>query len=173
MSSAPPFDPSLLVQLPATDTNLDLSALNAHIATELAAGLSDAAGIREKYGITTAQWDKLKKSPAFRHMLAEAVKQLGGDMNASARIRMKADIILEDALPAYDAMIHDTKAPAQARIDAGKLIAAINGRTGKQGDGTPGSAGGGGGFILNINLGDRAEKLVIDGKSIPRVSDDE
>src|SRR5690554_183850 len=157
------------VTLPGTDASLDLSALNAHIAAELAAGLSDAAAVRERYGISMEQWETLKKSPVFRRMLAEAVQTLRGDLNAGARIQKKADIVLEDAIPAYDSMIHNDQIPAQARIDAGKLLAQLAGRTAKQGEG---GAPAGGGFTLNINIGGR-EKLVIDGKNIPPVDADE
>lgn len=157
------------VQLPGADASLDLSSLNAHIAAELAAGLSDAAAVRERYGISQAQWDVLKASPVFRNMLAEAVRELRGDLNAGNRIQKKADIVLEDAIPAYDSMIHNKDVPAQARIDAGKLLAQLAGRTAKQGtDGAPA----GGGFTLNINLGGGREKLVIDGKNLPVVADE-
>ena len=155
------------VVLPGAETNLDLSSLNAHIAAELAAGLSDAAAVRERYGISLGQWEILKKSALFRSMLAEAIRTLRGDLNAGNRIKIKADIILEDALPAYDTMIHDKEIPAQARIDAGKLIAAINGRLIKQNDSVN---GGGTGFTLNINIGER-EKLVLDGKALPVLDD--
>jgi hypothetical protein len=101
-------------------------------------------------------------------MLVEAIREFGGDMNAGNRIQKKADIVLEDAIPAYDGMIHNADIPAQARIDAGKLLAQLAGRTAKQGEG---GAPVGGGFTLNINLGGR-EKLVIDGKNLPVVNDE-
>lgn len=156
------------VQLPGAEVSLDLSNLSAHIAAELAAGLSDAAAVRERYGISQAQWDILKKSPVFRNMLSDAMKSLSGDLNAGNRIQKKADIVLEDAIPAYDSMIHDAAIPAQARIDAGKLLAQLAGRTAKTGEG---GAPAGSGFTLNINLGDK-EKLVIDGKNIPVTNDE-
>jgi len=159
---ATPKTSSMQVALPGADASLDLSSLNAHIAAELAAGLSDAAAIRERYGITLEQWQALAKSPVFRQMLREAIETFRGDLNAGNRIQKKADIVLEDAIPAYDGMIHNKDIPAQARIDAGKLLAQLAGRTAKEGNATaPGS-----GFMLNINLGGR-EKLVIDGKNIP------
>lgn len=155
---------SAVVTLPGADASLELSSLNAHIAAELAAGLSDAAAVRERYGISSAQWDTLKKSPVFREMLADAVRQFRGDLNAGIRIQKKADIVLEDAIPAYDTMIHNPEIPAQARIDAGKLMAQLAGRTQKATEG-----GGGGGFTLNINLGDK-KSVVIDGSATPVVS---
>lgn len=163
-----PKTSSTQVQLPGADASLDLSSLNAHIAAELAAGLSDAAAIRERYGISPAQWDTLKSSSVFRRMLVDAITSFRGDMNAGNRIQKKADIVLEDAIPAYDNMIHNNDVPAQARIDAGKLLAQLAGRTAKGGEG---AAPAGGGFTLNINLAGR-EKLVIDGKNLPVEADD-
>lgn len=160
---------SLQVAPLGTDTQLSLSALSAHIVSELAAGLSDAAACRERYGISQKQWDQLKKSPVFREMLTEAVKKFRGDLNAGVRIQMKADIVLEDAIPAYDAMIHSKEVPAQSKIDAGKLIAQLAGRNSKPGE--IGAPVAGSGFTLNINLGG-SEKVVIDGKNLA-VSADE
>lgn len=160
--------PSTQVQVPGTDTTLDLSSLSAHIAAELASGLTDAPSVREAYGITDGQWKRLAASPVFRSMLADAIRQWGGELNAGARIQRKADIVLEDAIPAYDGMIHNKDVPAQARIDAGKLLAQLAGRGQKQGEG----GGAGGGFTLNINLGGGREKLVIDGKNLPAPVDE-
>ena len=162
-----PKTSSTQVQLPGAEASLDLSALSAHIAAELAAGLSDAAAVRERYGISLEQWDTLKKSPIFRDMLREAVHVMRGDLNAGNRITKKAEIVLEDAIPAYDGMIHDSNVPAQARIDAGKLLAQLAGRNTKEGAPAPM----GGGFTLNINLGGR-EKLVIEGKALPVTADE-
>lgn len=153
------------VSVAGTDTPLDLSSLNAHIAAELAAGLSDAKAIRERYGISAAQWDILKKNPAFRAMLAEAVRTMRGDLNAGVRIQKKADIVLEDAIPTYDKMIHDDSIPAASRIDAGKFLAQLSGRTAKD----PAPAGGGG-FTLNINFPNE-KKLTIDGSAVAVTSD--
>lgn len=156
------------IALPGAEASLDLSSLSAHIATELAAGLSDAAAVRERYGISVEQWEVLKKSSVFRRMLADAVQKLRGDLNASSRIQLKADIVLEDAIPAYDDMIHSKETPAQAKIDAGKLLAQLAGRTAKAGEG---GAPAGGGFTLNINLGSN-EKVVIDGKAVSVTPDE-
>lgn len=163
-----PKTSSSQVQLPGAGVSLDLSSLSAHIAAELAAGLSDAAAIRERYNISQEQWDVLKSSPVFRQMLTEAIHVMRGDLNAGNRITKKAEIVLEDAIPAYDSMIHDNNTPAQARIDAGKLLAQLAGRNAKEGNIAPSGTG----FTLNINLGGRGEKLVIDGKNLPVVADE-
>ncbi len=153
---------SQALQIPDAEASVTLAHLNAHIAEELALGLSDAAAIRVRYGITDEQWDHLRKNPAFRGMLEEAIRRFRGDQNAGERIKIKADIVLEDAIPAYDQMIHSDKTPASERINAGKLLAQLAGRTNKEGV----APAAGGGFTLNINLANK-EKLVIDGTSLP------
>lgn len=163
-----PKTSSQQVQPVGGGVSLDLSALSAHIANELAAGLSDAASVRERYKISQEQWDLLKTSPVFRQMLTEAIQVMRGDLNAGNRITKKAEIVLEDAIPAYDTMIHDNNVPAQARIDAGKFLAQLTGRNNKDGASAPAGTG----FTLNINLGPRAEKLVIDGKTLPVPADE-
>lgn len=160
--------PAMPVQVPGTDTTLDLSSLSAHIASELASGLTDAASVREAYGITEGQWKRLAASPAFRGMLAEAISIWKGELNAGARIQRKADIVLEDAIPAYDGMIHAKDVSARDKVEAGKLLAALAGRGQKQGEGATAGAG----FTLNINLGGGREKLVIDGKNLPVPADE-
>lgn len=165
---ATPKTSSTQLQVPGTDASVDFSLLNAHIATELATGLSDAASIRARYGITDPQWDTIKKNPAFRAMLAEALQKWRGDTNASARIQLKADIVLEDAIPAYDNMIHNANVPASERINAGKLLAQLAGRNARES--APTAIGGG--FTLNINVHGSKEKLVIDGKALAVTEED-
>ena len=85
--------------LAVQNDQLGLSHLSATICAELAAGLADAAGIKEKYELTDPQWDRLKINPAFRAMLKDALQKFQGDIGAPARIKMKAEILLEDSLP--------------------------------------------------------------------------
>ena len=131
---------------------LDLGHLSATICAELASGLQDAAGIRAKYQISQHDWDILKKTPAFRSMLAEAVGEWKGDLNAGKRITKKAEIMLEDSLPVLYAVAHDTESPRQQRLDAIKAMGVFAGRTNSKGE----SAGGGGGIshgaVINITI---------------------
>lgn len=131
---------------------------------ELAAGLSDAKAIRERYGISDAQWQTLSKNKTFRQMLAEAIQTLKGDLNAGVRITKKAEIVLEDAIPVLDNIIHNPTMIAQARIDAIKELRTLSGRGAKDGSVVPMV---GGGFTLNINIGAGRERLVIPAQAIP------
>lgn len=130
---------------------LDLEHLSATICAELASGLSDGAGIREKYNISQAQWDHLKINPAFRKMLAEAFQDWRGDMNAGKRITKKAEIMLEDSLPVLYAIAHDDQSPRQQKIDSIKQMAVLAGKTNSKGESSQGSAGPAG-AVINIQI---------------------
>lgn len=147
--------PNTEVVFPGTETTLPLDALKATIVTELAAGLTDAAGVRERYGISEAQWDILKKTPLFRTMLKEAIERLSGDMNAGARIKHKADVLLEDNLRILDEIANDRDAQSQSRIEAVKTMAQLAGRSQKE----QAQPAGAGAFALNIVIGDREVKV--------------
>jgi hypothetical protein len=147
------------VTVPGTEAHLDLSSLSAHIATELAAGLSDAAAIRERYGIAEAQWDVLKSNRVFREMLREALTKLRGDLNAGKRITLKSEVALEDSIPQLYLMAHDSEVPAASRVESIKTMAALAGRNMK-GEAAPGSAAGGG-FAININISTGTEERIV------------
>jgi hypothetical protein len=138
--------PNTEVVFPGTDTALPLDALKATIAMELAAGLSDAAGVKSRYGISEAQWAVLKRTPMFRSMLKEALERLAGDTNAGARIKLKSDVLLEDNLTVLDEIANDRDAQSQARIEAIKTMAQLAGRSQKEAT----QGGGAGAFSLNI-----------------------
>jgi hypothetical protein len=148
------------VEIPGTEVPLDLMHLKQQLVTELAAGLSTAAAVRARYGISNAQWAMLKNNALFRSMLVEALQKWRGDTNASQRITLKAEMVLEDAIPAYDRIIHDPEAGPQAKIEAGKLLATLAGRTAKES-----ALSNGNGFTLNINIGDK-KGVVIEGNSV-------
>ncbi len=105
-----------------------LEDLSATICAELAAGLADAEGIKEKYDITDGRWRTLKRSRAFRNMLKEAIQEWTGDLNAGRRITKKAEIMLEDSMPVLHAIAHGADVPSQQKIDSVKQMAALAGR---------------------------------------------
>jgi len=124
------------------DEDLGLEDLSATICAELAAGLADAAGIKDKYEITDAQWNVLRRSAAFRNMLKEAVQDWSGDLNAGKRITKKAEIMLEDSLPVLHAITHNDETPSQHRLESVKQMAALAGRNAREAAGQGGGADG-------------------------------
>jgi hypothetical protein len=153
--------PNTEVVFPGTDTALPLDSLKASIVTELAAGLTDADGVRDRYGISEAQWSILRKAPIFRQMLREAIERLAGDMNASNRIKLKADVMLEDNLKVLDEIANDRDAQSMARIKAIEVSAQLAGKGPAQ---TKEQGPGQGTFSLNIVIGDREIKVEGDQK---------
>lgn len=132
--------------------SLDLEHLSATICAELAAGLATAAEIRAKYQISQQQWDRLKKSPPFRAMLAEALGEWRGDINAGKRITKKSEIMLEDSLPVLYEIAHDKESPRQQRLDAVKAMGVFAGRTNSKGEGSAAQGGGSSGAVINITI---------------------
>lgn len=149
--------PNTDVIFEGAETSLPLDALKATIAMELAAGLCDAAGARERYKISEAQWSILKRNATFRSMLKEAVERLAGDMNATNRIKLKADVLLEDNLKVLDEIANDRDAMSMARIKAIEVTAGLAGKGPSAQKATEG--GGGNSFSLNIVIGDREVKI--------------
>lgn len=155
--------PNTLVKPAGLDASLELSDLSAQIVTELAAGLSDSDAIRERYGISEAQWELLKSNKAFRNMLTEAVQTWRGDMNAGQRITKKSEIVLEDSIPVLYEIAHNPELAPAARIDAIKQMSVLAGKTGKEG---AGGGSGAGGFALNINIGGGTQPVTVQGKLV-------
>ena len=143
-------------ELAVQDDQLSLSHLSATICAELAAGLADVEGIKEKHELSDAQWDRLKVTPAFRNMLKDALQKLSGDMNAGKRIMMKAEILLEDSLPVLDRVIHNSDGSTQSKIDSIKQLTILAGKTGKI-DAEGHNIGQGFNVSIHINTGEGRE----------------
>ena len=143
--------------LAVQNDNLGLEDLSATICAELAAGLSDAAGIKDKYDLSDAQWNKLKRAPAFRSMLKEAIQDWSGDLNAGKRITKKAEIMLEDSLEVIYGIAKNSETPSQHRLESTKQMAALAGRNAKE---AAGASGGDNRAVINI--------IIDSGKSEPQ-----
>jgi hypothetical protein len=124
------FSPAHVIE-PVND-QLTLGHLSSTICAELATGLADAEGIRERYSISEAQWRHMKSSPLFRQMLKEALTKFHGDMNAGKRITLKAEILLEDALPVLHNVVHDSGGAISNKLDAVKQLTVLAGKAGSQ-----------------------------------------
>ena len=146
-----------------------LEDLSATICAELAAGLADADGIKEKYDITDGRWNTLKKSRAFRNMLKDAIQAWTGDLNAGKRITKKAEIMLEDSMPVLHAIAHGNDVPSQQKIDSVKTMASLAGRNAKEaGAGT----GGDGKTTINIHIDSGKEEpqtVIIEATNTPEL----
>jgi len=148
-----------VVVIPGTGTELSLTDLSPQIATELAAQLLDAEGVCDKYGLTTIQWDRLRNNPIFRGMLKEAMASWHGDLNADRRITKKAEIVLEEAIPMLDTMIHNHQLHPDIRLSAVKQVESLTGRK------TQAVVPGSGLFALTINIAEH-KGVTIEGEAV-------
>ncbi len=158
-------------EVTVADDQLELAHLSATICAELAAGLTDAAGIKLKYDLTDAQWDKLKINAPFRAMLKEALQKFTGDIGSANRIKMKAEILLEDSLPVLDKIIHDKETGSGPKLDSIKQLSVLAEKTGGGKNKEVGMTGAGFNVGIYINTGggnDAAPPTII---SIPADED--
>ena len=137
--------------IPAEDDYLSLSHLSATICAELAAGLTDADGIKRKYELTEGQWRKLKGNDMFRAMLKDALIKFKGDIGAPARIKMKAEILLEDSLPVLDSIVHAKDGGAGTKLEAVKQLTVLAEKSGG-GKGAEKGEMTGAGFNVSIHI---------------------
>ena len=131
--------------------SLGIEDLRTQVALELAAGLSSPDSIKQRYKISDEKWEQLRSNKLFRNMVAEAVKELQGDLNAKRRIQLKAAMAVEDNLLDLVRMASDDSIPASSRIDAHKHLsdlAEVGSRAARHQDSGPAREG----FSLVINF---------------------
>lgn len=137
------------------DDSLDYTHLSPTICVELAAGLLKIDDVPEKHNLTDAQWENLKKSKFFISMLKDAGEKFQGDVGAGRRITLKSEMLLEEALPVLDEMIHNKDGSSQSKLDSVKHLSVLAGRTQRQD--SKGATGAGFNVAIHINTGDHRE----------------
>lgn len=140
-------------EIATQDDSVAFFQLSPTICAELAAGLTDQESVKEKYNLTDEQWTRMKESKFFKQMLKQAIEKMAGDLNAGARITLKSELMLEDALPVLDEIAHSKDIPTAARLDAIKQMSANAGRNKPNAEGGPGGSG----FAVNISIQTRGD----------------
>jgi hypothetical protein len=118
------------------------------LALGLAKGIEDPNDLIKRLGFTNADYDELAESRTFKAILTEALSEWQGANNTHKRIKLKAAVNIEEALPSmYSAMVND-KEPLASRVKAFEAVARVGGL------GNPEIAAQGPGqfFRLEINL---------------------
>ena len=134
------------------------------ICMEIACGLSSVEGVKEKYEISEAQWLRLEKNPTFVSMMREARLAFSGDVNAGARIKKKAEVLLEESLPILYRLMSSAEASTATVIDCVKQLTVLAEKGGRAG-GQQGGVATGGGFNVHIDIRthDEPKKVIIQG----------
>lgn len=129
----------------------DYLQLTASLATELAQQLSPPSEVFARAGLSQDDALKLLNSPEFQAMLKAAKAEWNAVGSTPERIKLKAQMALEELMLPQFRMAMDPKTPATARNDAFKSFERLA-EAGKSSD--VGGGGGGPKFVLNINLGE-------------------
>lgn len=131
---------------------------------EIAQGLEDPAVIASRYHLTPDQWAVLKTHKPFLMAVARYRKQL---KESGYTFRVKAHLQAEDLLATAYLMATDPETPSNVRADLIKWTAKIAGlEPDNREAGSHGPTGGG--FQININLGDgKGKHVMIDGQALP------
>ena len=130
--------------------------LTSALAMEIAAQLSPPLEVFARHGFDEEQAKVILQDDVFRKLVKEAQAEWKADQNTGERIKLKAQMALEELLlPTYN-LARDPKVPPPSRTDAVKLFERLSG-VGKQ---TEESGGGGPKFVLSINIGQDEPKQI-------------
>jgi hypothetical protein len=132
---------------------------------QLAAGLAkdveDTDALLARLGFTRDDYSELTETRAFKSMLNQALAEWEGASNTHKRIKLKAAINIEQALPSfYQAMVSD-KEPLSSKVKAFEVVSRVAGL----GNAEALPPGGGQFFKLEINLGSGRAPLIIENVS--------
>lgn len=99
-----------------------LKDMSASLAAELAADIHPQNEIFDRYGLTAEEGERLLANPIFDDMVDQARKDWHSIKNVKSRVKLKARIAIEEALPTLYKLISDANEPGSARVSAFKEL---------------------------------------------------
>lgn len=127
------------------------------LASGLIRGIEDPEKLLERLDFTLDSYTELSETRMFRQMLREAEEEWEGAKNTHKRIKLKAAVSVEEALPHFhQAMISD-KEPLSSKVKAMEVVSQIAGLRNPE----PLPVGNGQFFKLEINLGGGVAPMVL------------
>jgi hypothetical protein len=143
----PTANPESIVDLPQLDAIVEATAVGVHTPSWICA----------TYGITLDTYNALLATPEIAARIAEAKRELYTNPGP-ARVRRKAVIAVETALPALVDTIYDANTPASARVNAAAELARLAGVRNETAEGR--AATGAERVVVNIVLSDETVQLI-------------
>jgi hypothetical protein len=127
------------------------------LAAGLIRGIEEPEKVLERCGFTAGDYTELSETRMFRQMLREAQEEWEGARNTHKRIKLKAAVNIEEALPHFFQAMTDEKEPLSSKVKAFEVVSRVAGL------GNPEPAVGGNGqfFKLEINLGGGIAPMVL------------
>lgn len=133
----------------------------------VAHGVRDLEEVVNSHGMSLAAFRHLLVAPDFQRLMQEEMTRWNAEDNSAERLRVKADIMAEEALPFIYAMITNPNVSPADRNAAFKTVLGLSSHAKEREEARRAEGGTGGGswsFTVNVVHGDGAkeEKLVID-----------
>ena len=132
-----------------TNLTVDEELRLRNLANGIVRQIEDPAAVLARLGFTSEDYTTLAETRAFRLMLMQAQSEWEGAGNTHKRIKLKAAVNIEEALPHFYHAMTDPKEPLSAKVKAFEVISKVAGL----GVPDPVAAGNGQFFNLQINLG--------------------
>jgi hypothetical protein len=126
------------------------------LAAGLVRGIEEPETVLGRCGFTPGDYTELSETRMFRQMLREAQEEWEGARNTHKRIKLKAAVNIEQALPHFFQEMTSTKEPLSAKVKAFEIVSRVAGL----GVPEPVATGNGQFFKLEINLGGDAAPIV-------------
>ena len=128
------------------------------LANGIAKDVEDIDKLLERLGFTREDYDELVGTRTFKSILAQAASEWEGASNTHKRIKLKAAINIEQALPHFFSEMTNPTEPLSSKVKAFEAVSRVAGL------GNPElvQAGGGQFFKLEINLGGDKPPVIID-----------
>jgi hypothetical protein len=129
------------------------------LAWEIAANIAPLPDILRRWTLTYDDLKKKLRDPLFRSLVKETKAIWKSELNTKERIRVKAQLLVEDSLLDVYSIVGDKAMHANARIDAFEKLAKIGDLTAPDKAQTSGER-----VTININLGDSTQPMKIVGE---------
>jgi len=126
------------------------------LAREIAMDMKQLPDVLKELSITPEQFEIIKNSQFFKHVLSQEIANWASALNTSERVKLKSQAMIEMSLEEFYARMHDSKEPLSAKVELLKTLAKIAGVDASKAEQAAGER-----FMVTINMG-ADQKLTID-----------
>jgi hypothetical protein len=127
------------------------------LANGIIRGIQTPEEVLNILGFTSQEYTDLTETRSFRQMLRQAQDEWEGASNTHKRIKLKAAVNIEQALPHFYLAMTDAKEPLSSKVKAFEVVSRVAGL----GNPEPQAPGAGQFFKLEINLGGGIAPMVL------------
>jgi hypothetical protein len=147
------------VTLPQTVSEFNaLSDSDSRLAVELAVQIRSVNEVLVAYSTTRSELVAKLKDPMFRDLVKHAKRLWSSDLSIKERIRLKAQVCVEDSLLEIFSIVHNPDNAIPAKLDAFKQLSRVaEVDAPERGKGETGTR-----FTVEINLGGTVSPVIIE-----------